>query len=363
MKISSINKTTLNVGVALYFSSFANANLAPTEYPTFSPVEDLTSEPTAGSCQFVNGEECCNVDVVDPSGCIAVDNQDPEGMVCANRGLPNEAYCSYDVGPTACARCITEPVVSGDPHFKTWSGESYDFHGICDLVLLKNTQFDEGLGMDIHIRSKKMLGKFSYVDSVSVRIGDDTLEVKGGKEGGFWINSEQGANIDNVEEAVVLSGKFPVAIEQLSEKSREFRINLGGDEAIVMKTWNALVRVSISNASSKNFGTSLGMMGAFSTGGKLGRDGITNIEDFNMFGQEWQVLQTEAKLFHEIGNAVQSPSRCEIPSSSDMRRRLREASVTVEEAKMACDRVGPAEFDLCMFDVMASNDKDLAGAY
>lgn len=37
MKILSIYKISLNVGIALYFSSFSNANLSPTELPTFSP--------------------------------------------------------------------------------------------------------------------------------------------------------------------------------------------------------------------------------------------------------------------------------------------------------------------------------------
>jgi len=205
-----------------------------------------------------------------------------------------------------------------------------------------------------------MQEKFSYVDGVSVRIGEDTLEVKGGADGGFWMNGKQETNISLHRS---LSDKFPVVIEQLSEKSQKFTIKLGGDEGIAIKTWNALVRVSINNASSEHFGTSFGMMGAFATGEKFGRDGITNIDDFNKFGQEWQVLATEAKLFHEDGNAVLSPSRCEIPSGSEMRRRLGEASMTAEEAKIACSRVEPAEFDLCVFDVMASNDKDLAGAY
>jgi hypothetical protein len=248
-----------------------------------------------------------------------------------------------------------DPTVYGDPHFKTWSGESYDFHGICDLVLLKNAQFD-GVGMDIHIRSKRMVERFSYVDGASVRIGDDTLEVKGGKNGGFWINGEQRA------EEAVLSGKFPVAIKKVNDKSSEVTIKLGGTEAIVITTWNAMVRVSISHASSEHFGTSVGMMGAFPAGEKLGRDGVI-IDDFDKFGQEWQVLTTEPKLFHEIANAVLSPARCEIPNRSEMRRRLGAASLTVEEAKMACSRVNPDEFDLCIFDVMASNDKDLAGAY
>jgi len=255
---------------------------------------------------------------------------------------------------------VTQRAAFGDPHFQTWSGESYDFHGVCDLVLVKNAQFDEGLAMDIHIRSKQMREKFSYVDSASVRIGEDTLEVNGGKEGGFWMNGEQGADIDTTAS---LSGKFPIAIKKLSENSMQYAISLGGDEAIVITTWNAMVSVSISHASSEHFGTSVGMMGAFSTGEKLGRDGITNIDDFNKFGQEWQVLETEVKLFHDIGDVIQSPSRCQIPSSSEMRRRLGEASVTVKEAKMACNLVDHAEFDLCVFDVMASNDKDLAGAY
>lgn len=253
-----------------------------------------------------------------------------------------------------------DPFVTGDPHFRTWSGESYDFHGACDLVLLKNEHFDKSVGMDIHIRNKKMRGMFSYVDSAAVRIGDDTLEVKGGKDGGFWLNGEEGANIDST---VSLVSKFPLVIKKLSEKSRQFIINLGDEEAIVITTWNAMVRVSIKDASSENFGKSTGLMGTFYTGEKIGRDGITNIDDFIMFGQEWQVLPTEVKLFHEIGGAVQSPARCEIPSMSKMRRRLGDASVTVGEAEMACSRVDPAESELCIFDVIASNDKDLAGAY
>ena len=41
----------------------------------------------------------------------------------------------------------------GDPHFVTFAGEQYDFHGGCDLVLLSNPGFSNGLGMDIHVRT------------------------------------------------------------------------------------------------------------------------------------------------------------------------------------------------------------------
>jgi len=248
----------------------------------------------------------------------------------------------------------------GDPHFKTWSEEKYDFHGECDLVLLKNPDFADGLGMDIHIRSKKYRQMWSYIETAAIRIGNDILEVVGGKEKKlFYVNGVKG-DLSAVE--LKLSG-YPVEVKQTSEKAREFSIPLGTDgEKIVIQSWNAMVRVDIANGSSDNFGSSLGLMGDYPSGNKVGRDGNSSIEDVNKFGQEWQVLQTEPNLFHEKGS-VQAPSHCVIPSSADMRRRLAHASISVEEAQLACSRVNPEDFDTCVFDVIATNDKDSAGAY
>merc|ERR1711862_902758 len=60
---------------------------------------------------------------------------------------------------------------------------------------------------------------------------------------------------------------------------------------------------------------------------------------------------------------VQHPTRCEIPTKSSIRRRLAESKITLAEAEQACSGVVQPEFDLCVFDVMATNDKDVAGAY
>ena len=57
-----------------------------------------------------------------------------------------------------------------------WSGEKYDFHGGCDLVLLHDDSFAHGLGITIHIRTKERYG-YSYIETAAVRIGEDTLEV------------------------------------------------------------------------------------------------------------------------------------------------------------------------------------------
>ena len=44
-------------------------------------------------------------------------------------------------------------------------------------------------------------------------------------------------------------------------------------------------------------------------------------------------------------------------------RRLGEAFISEEDADNACARVAPEDKDACIFDVMATNDKDVAGSY
>jgi len=246
--------------------------------------------------------------------------------------------------------------VSGDPHFRTWAGENFDFQGVCDLILVSNPSFGNGFGLDVHIRTKKTRS-WSYVDSVAVRIGDDILEVTGGKKSNFWINSIQG-NSD--ADGLVIS-KYPIKYEQLETNSNKFIVDLGDDEAIILKTWNSFMSVNFANPKHKNYVGSIGLMGNFPQGLMIGRDN-TIIEDFNVFGQEWQVLSTEQNLFHDI-EGPQNPLQCEIPSSVEMRRRLLTSLVTVEAAEKACIGVNSEDKELCIFDVMATNNQSSAGAY
>lgn len=44
-------------------------------------------------------------------------------------------------------------ITEGDPHFKTWGGKWYDYHGQCDLVMLKIPEFEPDMGLDIHVRT------------------------------------------------------------------------------------------------------------------------------------------------------------------------------------------------------------------
>eukprot|EP00980_Cylindrotheca_fusiformis_P024842 scaffold12584_cov58-Cylindrotheca_fusiformis.AAC.1 len=77
------------------------------------------------------------------------------------------------------------------------------------------------------------------------------------------------------------------------------------------------------------------MLGNFSTGQTLARDGITAMDDFTLFGQEWQVLPSENMMFHEIAEP-QFPKKCIEPDDPrGQRRRLDENAVQEEEAEKA----------------------------
>jgi hypothetical protein len=229
--------------------------------------------------------------------------------------------------------------------------------------MLTNPDFDNGIGMDIHLRTEKTR-MWSYIKTASVRVGDDTLEVTG-KSGGnrHWVNGVEGAVVGEGSTTLptTIAG-YAIHYKRNSEKSEKYVVDLGDDDSIVLQTWNSFVSVTINSNSADKFGTSLGLMGSFHGGVKLGRDNATVFDDDNAFGAEWQVQASEPKLFHNV-EGPQFPASCEMPSAADLRRRLGQSTISMEDAKIACARVDESDFDLCVFDVLATNDKTNAGAY
>jgi hypothetical protein len=282
-------------------------------------------------------------------------------------GSPKSSSGSCDLGTNififAFAGVGGPPVVpdpdagaTGDPHMITWSGGKYDFHGVCDLVLASTP------ALDIQIRTHKMAA-WSYVEASSLRIGNDVLEVTGGKENMNKVRFNGVINeIENSNEEVLSISGHPVTFTKISDKSQEFVVHLGDSERITFRTWQSFVSVNVRNPSEENFGSSVGLMGSFPSGEKLARDKTTILNDVNEFGMEWQVTGDEVKLFHET-KEPQFPQKCVVPSSIDMRRRLEASEVSVQAAEIVCDGVEAHVKDLCIFDVMATSDKSVAGAY
>merc|ERR1739838_176308 len=150
--------------------------------------------------------------------------------------------------------------------------------------------------------------------------------------------------------------------QRISDNSVEYEVVLKNGDSIVFKTWNGLVSVKVNHPQKEDFDGSLGLFGSYPTGVKLARDNETIISDSNMFGQEWQVIDTEPKLFNG-SEGPQFPEKCQIPNAIDMRRRLASSSITIETANTACALVAEEDKELCIFDVLATDSIETAGAY
>lgn len=291
------------------------------------------------------------------SGCVADTRPEGGGSSCSNWINFHE----LNIAGTPNALETKDPSASGEPHFVTWSGEKYDFQGGCDLVLLQNPNFANGLGMNIHIRTS-IRKWWSFIETAVVQIGRDTLEVKGSANDGatVWINHDLKMDLQTGHFSL---GDYPVQFKRVNGHHTSARIDIGNGDAVSVESFKDFVRVNVHNKSNKSFDGSRGLLGAYPSGEKIGRDGKTVIDDKDAFGQEWMVLSKEPKLFHS--ESVVEGDRCTMPNitTSDMRRRLAEGSVSEEDAKEACSRVDEEQRDACIFDVLATQDKDMAGSY
>jgi len=237
----------------------------------------------------------------------------------------------------------------------------------CDLVLLHNPGFYNELGLDIHVRTK-IRHAYSYIESIAVQIGNNaTLEVT--SYGGYFINGVLDAGTP-----FLLSDKFLVEHETVDKKHHTFDIHLDGkdkdgtdDAHIVISTFKDLVNIKIVNATKSHFESSIGMMGTFGSGSLVARDGKTMMmkEDVNVvnaFGQEWQVRDTDPKIFQQTHHVPQYPEACLLPSLEKVARRLGEG-IARSVAEEACGHWTGEMKEMCVFDVLATNDIEVAQAH
>jgi hypothetical protein len=257
---------------------------------------------------------------------------------------------------------------NGDPHFSTWKGEHYDYHGKCDLELVSDPLFVNGKGLDVHIRTE-IVRQWSFIKYAAIRIGNDILEVQGGADDNhYWINKVyQG-------ELTTMAG-FPVKYKKANSKQHVYTIDLGDKEEIAISTFKDFVRIDFKEPKKSLYGNTVGLLADFNTGKKLGRDGFTIIEDYNDFGQEWQVLSDGPKLFHEVSGRQFPGQKCVLPAelhAEEERRRGQEkrlgggtpnTAVTDTIAELACAKISVSEHDACVSDVLITGDVDMAGAY
>jgi cysteine-rich repeat protein len=319
---------------------------------------DCTRAPYCGDGILQSNEQCDPPQGSSQDGCVEciITSQCGDGVIEYGEEcdpLPTNDSCH----PTTC-QTIHGGGVQGDPHFKTWAGQRYDFHGECDLILFQSSKFKAGLGVDLHIRTT-LRHDMSYISSAALRIGKDVLEVE--SRGVYYLNGVLGAAMPNK-----ISG-FPIAHSHPNANQRALDVDLGDGTIIKIKTYKDFVSVMVDGAQSKDFGDSIGLMGALEKGVMLARDGKTVLKDHNAFGLEWQVLDTEPKIF-QTARFPQYPQGCTMPpparATSLLRRRLSESKGAELAAEKACAHWGEGKDD-CVFDVLTTGDLEMAlvGAY
>lgn len=243
---------------------------------------------------------------------------------------------------------LTCPFTLGDPHFKLWNQNWFDYHGECDLVFLSSPHFADGLGLDIHIRTK-IRYDYSHIEAAAIRIGGDVLQVGGW--GIYLLNGVESAKLPNK-----ISG-YTLSHQVISDKVQKFLIHISEFEIIELKYFKDMVAVNMPSMPALE--GSCGMMGDYPLGRTFARDNVTVMDDMNAFGQEWQVRDHEPKLFQTI-RMPQYPTQCRLPEPKKQSRRLGE-TVAEATARKACAGWGEA-IEHCVFDVMATGDLEFAAA-
>jgi hypothetical protein len=251
----------------------------------------------------------------------------------------------------------------GDPHFQRWDHHHESFHGECDLVMVSSKNFHKGAGLDLHVRTK-IEDYFSYIETAALRVGNSVLQFH---KDFFYVD---GAKYTAADLPFTFGGKFKYTIdvaELAAGKNPKFYMNYKVDlhekSTIIFKFYKKYLTINV-NGADVDFMDSVGLLGDYSTGDMVSRDGEI-MHNFEEYGFEWQVTPEDPKLFLE-SRAPQLPfEQCRMPTASrPARRKLRGADDALfTAAKEACAHVHGSDFDLCADDVMTTGDVGLASMW
>lgn len=248
-----------------------------------------------------------------------------------------------------------------DPHFRTYDGTKYSYHGECDLVMARSDSFDNGLGLYVHARTEIIAG-WSRISNLAVQIGDDIFELT--SDGSYYFNGEQNVAFP----LSLVDGKYNIATSTITHTTKNesdgsikedekvtYTIDLGDDELIEISSFLGMISVRVDAALA---GTE-GMLGVNGKVGMIGRDGM-ELTDANEMGSQWQVRDNESMLFHEV-RGPQYPESCTLPSESS--RRLAISGAVLKQARDACSSIDEDFVDFCIEDVLRTGDVAVAHGY
>jgi len=245
----------------------------------------------------------------------------------------------------------------GDPHFKTFDDHRFSYHGECDLVLVQ-THLATGAALRVHVRTK-ILRSYSYVQGAAIQVGKEVFEVKPRT---YLLNGEV---IRDLPEN--FAGYKMERLDSLDwcEKrncsdTSMMKIDLDGEGSIQVASYKGFLYVQVAEQG-EGFLNATGILGATGRGGQFARDGSRLFDDIQ-FAEEWQVLDTEPKLF-KVSRYPQHPVGCISPPENTVRRMIEAEGDLYRKANKACSFAEDADRDFCIFDVLATGDLEMAEPY
>lgn len=303
-------------------SPTANPSAKPSITPTAIPSATPTSTPTSSPSTLPSSHPTGLPSAVPTVGPVAAPTKGPESRNVVQ-------------GDTRSSG-INRGGGGGDPHFKTWSGHKFDYHGACDLVLAHVPS----LNLRVHIRTTRRRF-FSYIERVAVQIGDDVLE--------FANRNDVLINGKPWKQGPLRISGYPVNV---FPRALSIRLNDKAKARIDFITRNSgTPYVVLDGGSTDMFADSRGLLGDWSTGVMIGRNG-TLVLDPDTYAEGWQVRDTEPLLF-QTARAPQFPATC-IPPERVMGNRLGNSFMR-QAAEQQC-KAWKEDREECVFDVMAMRD-------
>ena len=226
------------------------------------------------------------------------------------------------------------------------------------MVFLSSPSFADQLGLDIHIRTT-IQGRYSFIENAALRIGDSVVEVS--RYGDYIVDG-----VDTVTLPMELAPGYTLRYKNRkgARDVHHFLVDIRDTgKQIRIQSYKHIVAVKIDEATSDDFGDSVGLMGEFVTGRWLGRDGVTVIDNPDDFGMEWQVREGHDAFLFEGKRFPHYPTKCMMPDPVSENRRHRRLGETLfrDAAVKACSEVEDGSFrEMCIDDVLATGDLGLA---
>mmetsp|Transcript_18287 Transcript_18287/g.23012 ORF Transcript_18287/g.23012 Transcript_18287/m.23012 type:complete len:460 (+) Transcript_18287:107-1486(+) len=299
---------------------------------------------------------------------------------------PTPAPVADTPAPTAAP--VPPPGAHDDPHFYTWQGALYDYHGVCDMIYTTCPNYDQGKGFHMHLRTEFVEPtKWSTISSLAVKIGDDVFEAQ--NNGSYYVNGVP--NVD-LSEGVDFAGHKLRSANRFDQGRLRllYQIELEDDsllEVLVKSPKNDGSRGDRSSLSfqikgahehrnngGNAFSDCVGLSNTWEQPeeGKylVGRSGeLYEFERAHEFAPEWQVDQDKNDpmlFFKDVG--LQLPQQECIKSPilvADHRHlnHLKEADggALGRQAEEACSHLsGDTLYDACVFDVLVTGDTSFA---